>query len=116
MSASEIDRAVELPLDGPAAPPRSNGELAFDEPWQGRSMALAVHLCERGTFRWSDFQQALIRRIAEWERLPERGDYRYWDHWQSALEDVLDGPALAAESVALRALEITQRPHGWDHE
>lgn len=116
MSSTDND-SVELPVDGPAAPPRRNGELAFDEPWQGRSMALAVYLCEQGRFRWSDFQQALIRRIGAWEQTaePERGEYRYWDHWQSALEDVLTAAAVEPETLVARAVEISRRPHGWDH-
>ena len=49
---------------GPAAPPRSNGELVFAEPWENRAFAMAVPSCEAGVFSWREFQEALITRIA----------------------------------------------------
>ena len=41
-SRSTVVTAVlpELDVDGPAAPPRSNGELVFAEPWEGRAFGL----------------------------------------------------------------------------
>ena len=72
----------ELDLAGAAAPPRVNGELAFDEPWQGRLFATTMALCERGLLSFEDFRQHLIERIAS---VPDR----YWESWQDALEDVL---------------------------
>ena len=33
-----------LEIDGPAAPPRDNGELVFAEPWESRAFGLAVTL------------------------------------------------------------------------
>lgn len=45
--------------------PRSNGELVFDAPWQGRIFGLVVHLCEAGLFEWDDFKAHLIAEIGE---------------------------------------------------
>ena len=74
----------ELDLTGSAAPPRVNGELAFDEPWQGRLFATTMALCESGRLTFAAFRERLIERIgAE----PDR----YWATWQDALEDVLEG-------------------------
>ena len=36
-------------MEGQAALPRKNGELVFDEPWQGRVFGMAVALHERGS-------------------------------------------------------------------
>mgnify|MGYP000392023945 CR=1 FL=1 len=36
--------AAVLDIDGPAAPPRSNGELVFAEPWESRAFGLAMAL------------------------------------------------------------------------
>ncbi|GAA3629317.1 hypothetical protein GCM10022223_53610 [Kineosporia mesophila] len=43
--------------------PRSNGELVFDAPWQGRIFGLVVSLCESGLFAWDEFKAHLIREI-----------------------------------------------------
>ena len=111
------DKRPELPESGPAAPPRDNGELAFDAPWQGRALALAVHLCENGHFEWREFQQALIREIGTWEAAHADGErYRYWDHWQAALERLVARKhSCSPEELNARAREISARPHGWDH-
>ena len=33
----EENLPAELDLDGPSAPPRSNGALVFEEPWESRA-------------------------------------------------------------------------------
>jgi hypothetical protein len=53
-----------LDIEGPAGPPRSNGELVFAEPWESRAFGMAVSLYETGMFSWPQFQAALIARIA----------------------------------------------------
>lgn len=50
---------------GIGALPRSNGELAFDAPWQGRLFGLVIHLCESGAFEWDEFKVHLIAAIDE---------------------------------------------------
>ncbi|MCX2932793.1 nitrile hydratase accessory protein [Mycobacterium sp. CVI_P3] len=50
---------------GAGALPRSNGELVFDAPWQGRLFGLVVHLCKSGAFEWDEFKAHLIAAIAE---------------------------------------------------
>jgi hypothetical protein len=55
---------VEPDAAGPAAPPRSNGELAFEEPWQARAFALCVSLLERDALGWDAFRPHLVRAIA----------------------------------------------------
>jgi hypothetical protein len=59
---------MTAPLDaeGPATPPRSNGELVFAEPWESRAFGMAVTLYEAGVFTWPRFQAAPIARIAAW--------------------------------------------------
>jgi hypothetical protein len=59
--------SAPLDIEGPAAPPRSSGELVFAEPWESRAFGMAVTLYEAGTFTWPQFQTALIARIAVWE-------------------------------------------------
>jgi len=77
--------SLELDVDGPAAPPRSNGELVFDAPWQARAFGLAAAVIEtRFAGDREPFRQHLIAAIAD---DPERP---YWDSWVVALEDLVD--------------------------
>jgi nitrile hydratase accessory protein len=106
-----------LAYEGPAAPPRSNGELVFAQPWESRAFGMAVSLHDAGTFAWPVFQSALIRRISAWEAAhPDGAGWSYYQHWLGALEDVLvaDGTVTPAE-VDTRAEELAARPAGHDH-
>lgn len=105
-----------LSIDGPAAPPRANGELVFAEPWESRAFGMAVTLYEAGAFAWPDFQAALIARIGEWEADPGDQPWSYYRHWLSALEDVLAaGGAVWADEVTARADKLAARPPGAHH-
>lgn len=55
---------VEPDAAGVAAPPRSNGELVFEEPWQAKAFALCVTLLERDGLGWDAFRPHLVRAIA----------------------------------------------------
>ena len=107
---------MTLPMDieGPAAPPRSNGELVFAEPWESRAFAMAVALCAAGVFTWREFQAALIVRIAGQDDAST--DSCYYEHWLGALEDMLAGQGAAgADEVTARARALARRPAGHDH-
>jgi nitrile hydratase accessory protein len=110
---------MTAPLDaeGPVAPPRSNGELVFAEPWESRAFAMAVTLYEAGVFTWPRFRAALIARIAAWETAPAQGEHwNYYQHWLGALEDVLAGQGtVSADEVTARARTLARRPSGHDH-
>jgi nitrile hydratase accessory protein len=88
-----LDAAVTA-MTGPAAPPRRNGELVFDAPWQGRAFGMAVGVVERLGLEWKAFQQRLIVEIAAHPEVP------YYDCWVAALERlVLDYGVVAAEEM-----------------
>ena len=53
---------AELERDGPAAPPRRNGELLFAAPWERRLFGVTMALHERGVFAWGDFSARLIEK------------------------------------------------------
>ncbi|MEW2514642.1 nitrile hydratase accessory protein [Streptomyces sp. NPDC046870] len=109
--------SAPLDIEGPAAPPRSNGELVFAEPWESRAFGMAVSLYEAGAFTWPEFQAALVARIAAWESAAAPDEpYEYYRLWLAALEDVLTGLcAVTAEEVAARAETLGRRPPGHDH-
>jgi nitrile hydratase accessory protein len=108
---------IPMDIEGPAAPPRSNGELVFGEPWESRAFGMAVALYEAGVFAWPQFQAALIARIARWEAVSTGGaQWNYYQHWLGALEDVLVGCGVVlADDVTARAQALAQRPAGHDH-
>jgi nitrile hydratase accessory protein len=109
--------SAPVDVDGPAAPPRSNGELVFAEPWESRAFGMAVALYEAGVFSWPQFQAALIARIARWQTTAIEGtQWSYYDHWLGALEDVLNGCiAVDVDDITARAQALAQRPTGHDH-
>jgi nitrile hydratase accessory protein len=106
-----------LDLAGPAAPPRRNGELVFEAPWESRLFGVTLALCRAGCFEWEEFRQALIAAIAEWERAghpPE--SWRYYRCWASALERVLASRGLcSAPELESRLRALAARPPGHDH-
>ncbi|WP_018162017.1 SH3-like domain-containing protein [Smaragdicoccus niigatensis] len=98
-----------LDVDGPAAPPRSNGELVFAAPWQRRLFGVTMVLTQR-IFGYEDFRQHLIERVRE---NPERD---YWESWALAVEDALAGAcALDRGTLDERHRAFLARPHGHDH-
>ncbi|PWI05478.1 nitrile hydratase accessory protein [Streptomyces sp. NWU339] len=106
-----------LDVEGPAAPPRSNGELVFAEPWESRAFGMAVSLYEAGAFTWPEFQAALTARISAWEAGTAQGKpYNYYRLWLAALEDVLVGlGAVSTDEVNARIQALAQRPQGHEH-
>lgn len=100
----------DLDLDGPAAPPRLNGELAFDEPWQGRVFATTMALCEAGVIDYESFREHLIEEIGERDQTAHPID-DYWSAWQDAIEHLLAERAICTSNdIAERA-----RAHDVDH-
>ena len=88
-----VDRAPDpspIAFEGRLSPPRRNGELQFAEPWESRVFGLTMTLYEGGAFEWSEFQALLIDSIGAWER--EHGtsgeNYRYWERWLDAFEQL----------------------------
>lgn len=102
--------AVDADLQGPVSPPRSNGEIVFEAPWERRVFGLAVALSRSGRFAWDDFRDRLIARLHEDETRP------YWASWAAAFEDVLDVSAsLPSAELDARHAFFRTRPHGHDH-
>jgi nitrile hydratase accessory protein len=86
-----VDRALgaEVPL------PRANGELVFEEPWQGRALGMGVVALQRAGIPWDEFRTHLAAAIAA--RPPAAGESHataYYAAWLDALEAVLAEPAL----------------------
>lgn len=72
-----------LDVGGAAAPPRRDGELAFDAPWQSRVFGPCATIVETGFGGDREpFRRRLIAAIAADPGRP------YWDSWTIALEQV----------------------------
>ena len=109
------DPAVADP-SAPAAPPRSNGELIFVEPWESRAFGVAVALHDAGVIDFEAFRVRLIEEIGAWEKSHDGAGEgcRYYERWLTALErTLLDAGLVDAEhvGVARAALE-----HEWAHD
>ncbi len=108
---------LQLDVDGPAAPPRSNGELVFAEPWEGRAFGLTMALVHGGVVEYETFRTALIERIRAEEADPSAGEeFRYYRCWLAALEQVLRRAGLVSpDDVVRRSAEFAARPPDHDH-
>ena len=76
------DRGISN-MTGDAALPRKNGELVFEEPWEGRAFGLAVAMNESGIYDWADFRDRLVQAAADEKRGEHTG---YYQRWVRALE------------------------------
>ena len=70
---------IRFDADGTAAPPRRNGELVFEAPWQARAFGMALVLLERNGLGWEVFRGHLVAAIRT------RPDVAYYDQFVDAL-------------------------------
>jgi nitrile hydratase accessory protein len=102
---------TDLLLDIPesAAPPRRNGELVFEQPWESLVFGITLGLCEHGDIRFEDFQRRLVEEIAVWENGPRSTEWSYWTCWLAALEGELDARGvLARGDVDRRTFDVVR--------
>ena len=105
---------LPLDIDGPAAPPRTNGELVFAAPWESRAFGLAMALHDGGFIEWEAFRQQLIAAVRRAEAAG--GEFSYYRCWLEALQALLDTLGVVdAGAVDGLAAELACRPAGHDH-
>jgi nitrile hydratase accessory protein len=106
-----------LDREGPAAPPRKNGELVFEAPWESRLFGVTLALCEAGLFEWEEFRRLLIQEIGRSDadaRAP--ATWSYYARWQAAFERLLASKGLCAGAeLEARVRALGTRPAGHDH-
>jgi nitrile hydratase accessory protein len=117
-SPGSIAEALVADAGSEAAPPRSNGELVFEAPWESRAFAIAVALAERGTFEWERFRRQLIAEIGAWER--DHGQsapgWSYYERWLASLEQVLLAAGLLAEPEIAARVELLEHLDEHEHD
>ena len=96
----EIEREV-TEMSGSSALPRSNGELVFENPWEGRAFGVAVALTHAGRYEWREFNSVFIEHIAKAEQSDDPSTY--YQRWLAALEE------LALQKGLVSAQELDQR-------
>jgi nitrile hydratase accessory protein len=81
---------VDAALGEKAPLPRDNGELVFEQPWQGRAFGMAVVALDRLGVRWPDFRRHLAGAIAvRPASQDESAATAYYAAWLDALETLL---------------------------
>ena len=97
-------------MDGEAALPRSNGELVFASPWEGRAFGIALALENQDIYPWDHFRDELIGEIAEnYSNVGPSASHRpgYYRQWLSALEKLAVAKGLLTrEELDQRTLEF----------
>lgn len=82
--------AVDRELAGTAPLPRDNGELVFEEPWQGRALGMGVVVLERIGAPWPEFRRHLAAAISSRVSTPDESQAAaYYGAWLDALEALL---------------------------
>lgn len=105
-------------LNDEAPPPRNNGELVFEEPWQSRAFGIAVSAAEAGRYDWEDFRCELIATISA----AEAGEADtvasgYYQQWLASLErTLLTAGVVTAQELDERQASLAEADaHEHDH-
>src|SRR5580765_7456453 len=91
-------------MEGAEALPRSNGELVFEAPWEGRAFGIAVALNEQSVYPWRSFRDALVDHIAEDEAASRLTAFS--GRWLAPHDTLLQSPDVRnTDHLAVRAAE-----------
>jgi nitrile hydratase accessory protein len=101
----------------PAIPHHDDGPV-FRAPWEAQAFAMAVLLHQRGAFSWPEWTARLSEEIAAATARGEVDDgRRYYRHWLTALEKLVDAKGLVPASERLERYDAWAEaarttPHG----
>lgn len=108
-------------MEGKSSLPRKNGELVFQEPWEGKIFAMALALNKKGMYDWNDFRDKLIEEITKAEKNNPNHETEkyYYEHWEAALEKLLIEKKILAEDQLKHLLHdlknCTEQEHAHPH-
>lgn len=72
-----------IPADSAVSPPRANGELVFEAPWEGRAFGLVTATMEHMAWSWDELRDLLVAEIGSEPSAP------YYESWVGAFEALL---------------------------
>lgn len=112
--STDADRQIAN-MDGEAALPRSNGELVFQAPWEGRAFGIAVAMNEDGLYGWREFRDRLVEEIAA---AGEAADgTTYYEQWLASLEKLaIQRGFVTLEEMDVRMEEYASGERDDDHD
>ena len=90
------DGAMEAAAASGRPIPRDAEGPVFREAWEAEAFAMAVALHEARLFTWSEWAEALSRRIAGAAASRRGAEDSYYGHWLAALEDIIVGKGAAS--------------------
>lgn len=104
MADTAPDRQI-ADMDGSAALPRKNGELVFEDAWEGRIFGMAVAMADSQRYDWEEFRQRLIAEIGTADAAGS--DSTYYQRWLAAFERLLLEKALVSpEELSARLAQF----------
>ena len=92
-----------LDVDGLTAPPRRNGELIFEAPWQSRVFGLCAAIVET----CFDGDREPFRRHLS-AAISAEPDRPYWDSWTVALQQLVLDVGLLDEISIQRRIGLSE--------
>ena len=102
LTAKDLAGTIAADTTSLAAIPRRNGEPIFNEPWESRVFGMAVGLCERGYYPWSEFQAGLIAEIAAADARHEPSTY--YERFLRVLQKlIIEKKVCASDEIDQRA-------------
>jgi nitrile hydratase accessory protein len=103
--------------DVPGIPSDEEGPV-FREPWQAQAFAMALHLHDRGLFKWPEWAATLGQEIKKAQAAgdPDTGE-TYYHHWLATLERMVAEKGLTDACALARTRDAWERacertPHG----
>ena len=86
--------------------PSANGELVFEQPWEGRVLSMAVCLSDSGELGWERFRTRLVGEIGK------DAHSAYYVQFLNALQEALVGEGLLAQDeISNRVKLLADTPH-----
>lgn len=116
MSADKTELATLDGALGAETPlPRDNGELVFEEPWQGRALGMGVVALQRTGASWTEFRRHLVAAIAARRQAEGESEATaYYAAWLDALEALLAERAPLEEAKSRTWLSPSRVAPGWE--
>ncbi|MCH8939653.1 MAG: nitrile hydratase accessory protein [Chloroflexi bacterium] len=102
MATEPNEQISNMPAE--TALPRSNGELVFEAPWEGRAFGIAVAMNNDGKYEWREFVDELAGEIAAAEKAG--AESTYYERWVTSLERLaIEKGLVTPEEMDARAAE-----------